>query len=1073
MKKAGIFLFFLLHSLFINSQTELWGLMRSGGQFDKGIIFKTDGTANNYQLEYNFTNVDGEQPFYSKLLQAADGKLYGTTSGPTSYLYQYDPILSKYSTKVKMNNWAMGIDAQGSLIQASNGKIYGMTNLGGVSNKGIIYEYDPVSEVFIRKIDFDGTVKGSNPVGTLMQASDGNLYGMTKTGGVNNKGVLFQYDPVSGAFTKKIDFNGTTNGSSPYGDLIQASDGLLYGMTQGGGANNNGVLFQYDPISGLLVNKIDFGGVTTGAFPKGSLMQASDGYLYGMTEGGGTSNKGVIFKYDFTVGVITKVFDFTTGSGANPTGSLMQASDGNLYGLTSFGGLNTYGVLFQFDPVSNTYSTKVNFDGIVKGQKPYGSLMQASDGRLYGTTFDGGSSLRGAFFVYNPTLNLYNKKFSFSASTDGAVPVGGLIKASDGMLYGIAREGGSVYNLGLLFQYNPNTHVYTEKFSFDGVNGDVPYNSLLQSSNGKLYGTVNWGGTDDKGILFEYDVVSGVFTKRHDFNGLDGRSPSVDNLVESSNGKLYGLTSVGGINDNGVLFEFDPITNAYTKKKDFNSGSLTDKVGNCIVSGSNGMLYGLTTTGGVNNIGAIYQYDPLSNNYTIIYDFNTSTGGSPYGLIAAGNGTLYGYTSNGGNYSKGIFFQYDLTTNILTKKYDVMGGVHGVGSVHMLEASNGMFYGISGGGLYNEGLIYEYNPILNTRIKKHDFNISSSIGITGAPFNFLYEVAVNYSVAAIHTSTLNANHCYGSSYNLNVPYNVTGTYNSSNIFTAQLSDSYGSFSSPINIGTLVSTSSDTINAVIPTNTPPGNTYRIRVISSDPPLIGNDNGNNIIVGMPLITASNGTVCQGQTFTINPTGADTYSISGGSFNVAPSSTTGYSITGTDINGCLSSTPTVVYVYVNYYPNVNTVSSSTLLCPGQSATITASGASTYTWNTGVTAPSIVVSPTISTTYTVNATSSSGCSNASTFTQSISVCTELEELNKSNSEIITPNPTNGLITVTGQEVITRVEVVTITGQILMSVSCRDKRHSLQLQNLAEGIYFVNVMYDNGTTVIRKVIKQ
>jgi uncharacterized repeat protein (TIGR03803 family) len=146
-------------------------------------------------------------------------------------------------------------------VQASDGKLYGMTVNGGANNNGVLFQYDPATSTYTKKLDFNGATKGSNPsFGSLMQASDGKLYGMTWQGGVNNMGVLFQYDTATSTFTKKLDFAGATNGRSPYGSLMQASDGKLYGMTYSGGANDMGVLFQYDTATSTFTKKLDFNG---------------------------------------------------------------------------------------------------------------------------------------------------------------------------------------------------------------------------------------------------------------------------------------------------------------------------------------------------------------------------------------------------------------------------------------------------------------------------------------------------------------------------------------------------------------------------------------------------------------------------------------------------------------------------------------------------------------------------------------------------------------------------------------------------------------------------------------------
>src|ERR1041385_1292235 len=126
-----------------------------------------------------------------------------------------------------------------------------MTELGGTYNFGVLFQYDIATSTYTRKLSFDGPINGKNPYGSLMQASDGNLYGMSNLGGSINVGVLFQYDPALSNAIVKINFERSIGGDIPYASLILASDGKFYGMTEQGGVSGNGLgaLFQYDPVS--------------------------------------------------------------------------------------------------------------------------------------------------------------------------------------------------------------------------------------------------------------------------------------------------------------------------------------------------------------------------------------------------------------------------------------------------------------------------------------------------------------------------------------------------------------------------------------------------------------------------------------------------------------------------------------------------------------------------------------------------------------------------------------------------------------------------------------------------------
>ena len=309
----------------------------------------------------------------------------------------------------------------------------------------------------------------------------------------------------------------------------------LYGMTAGGGANDDGVLFEYDLSTSIYTKKLDFDSASSniGGCPNGSLMQASNNKLYAMAPFGGTNNYGVLFEYDPGNSTYAKKFDFNSLSG-HSYGSLMQALNGKLYGMTPDGGINYEGVLFEYDLGTDTYTKKMDFDGTNTGGCPQGSLIQAN-GKLYGMTYWGGANNNGVLFEYDPNTNTYTKKMDFDGLNTGNYPEGSLIQVN-GKLYGMTYQGGANYN-GVLFEYNIDNDTYTKKIDFDGTNtGSYPEGNLIQASNGKLYGMTNQGGTNDNGTFFKYDITTNTYTKILNFDGTNGRNPQFTALIEVDTG---------------------------------------------------------------------------------------------------------------------------------------------------------------------------------------------------------------------------------------------------------------------------------------------------------------------------------------------------------------------------------------------------------------------------------------------------------------------------------------------------------------------------------------------------------
>ncbi|MBS1927775.1 MAG: T9SS type A sorting domain-containing protein, partial [Bacteroidetes bacterium] len=354
------------------------------------------------------------------------------------------------------------------------------------NNYGVIFSYDPVTSTYSKLIDF-GFTDGRNPQGSLLQASDGKLYGMTSNGGSNNYGVIFSYDPVTSTYSKLKDFS-STDGSNPSGSLMQASDGKLYGMTYGGGSNNAGVIFSYDPVTSTYTKLKDFGS-TDGKYPNGSLMQAADGKLYGMTYWGGSNNAGVIFSYDPVTSTFSKLKDFSGTDGMFPTGSLMQAADGKLYGMTKYGGSNGMGVAFSFDIPGSVYTKLQDFNGSNGAYPQYNSFIEICTPQTYYKDNDGDgfgdpniaisscSATPHPGYVTNHTDCNDNDPNAFPGSLAASVHIinqSACAGSPDGAISLNISHGSGQYNFqwsGIIGSGNPATTVYPDPGNVSNISG--------------------------------------------------------------------------------------------------------------------------------------------------------------------------------------------------------------------------------------------------------------------------------------------------------------------------------------------------------------------------------------------------------------------------------------------------------------------------------------------------------------------------------------------------------------------------------------------------------------------------
>jgi hypothetical protein len=226
-------------------------------------------------------------------------------------------------------------------------------------------------------------------------------------------------------------------------------------------------------------------------------------------------------------------------------------------------------------------------------------------------------------------------------------------------------------------------------------------------------------------------------------------------------------------------------------------------------------------------------------------------------------------------------------------------------------------------------------------------------------------------------------------------------------------------------------------------------------------------------LPTISVNSGSICSGNSFTINPTGVSTYSISGGSAIVSPTTNASYNITGTSAQGCVSSNTAVSSVAVNSLPTITAITNNTLLCIGETTSLTASGASTYLWNTSATTSVIAISPTVTINYTVTGTDANGCINSSTITQSVSLCTGISATQSIDASLnVFPNPSNGLFTITGIEQNANISIYNTLGVLIKTLQTEKINTEIDLSDYSNGIYFIKLKNNNGEA-IHKLIKQ
>jgi uncharacterized repeat protein (TIGR03803 family) len=391
--------------------------------------------------------------FFKVSLQVASTLL---ALGIVLVVSQIAAALASAQTFAVMYNFAGSSDGElpyAGLVRDSARNLYGTTIQGGdptctlPAGCGVVFKVDPSgTETVLYK--FTGGADGGHPQAALIRDTAGNLYGTTLYGGDLNCeapygcGTVFKLSK-DGKETVQHRFTGTPDGAYPLGGVIQDSNGNLYGTTSVGGSSNVGTVFKLSQSGKETALHSFEGGPSDGAIPVFTgLIMDDKGNFYGVTEEGGASSAGVVYKLSKR-GRLTVLHSFTFGTadGSYPWGTPAMDKAGNLYGTTTSGGSAQDGVVWK---VSNTGKETVlhNFLSYPSdGAQPEAGVIMDVKGNLYGTTVFGGSSGDGSVYKLN-SKRVLTLLHSFSYSTDGGNPVGGLIRDANGKLYSTAYQGG-------------------------------------------------------------------------------------------------------------------------------------------------------------------------------------------------------------------------------------------------------------------------------------------------------------------------------------------------------------------------------------------------------------------------------------------------------------------------------------------------------------------------------------------------------------------------------------------------------------------------------------------------------
>lgn len=626
-----------------------------------------------------------------------------------------------------------GVEPYGRLIQGADGAIYGTAPFIWTQQgfeHGVVFRIATNGTGYLPVHRFNYNYgEGTCPYGGLLQATEGALYGGTYDAAYSllqvpygvvgwAAGTVYKLNQDGSGFVTLHRFN--TNGAegiAPYRELIQGTDGLLYGATFGGGSNNAGTVFRIgtDGSAFSVLHSFQTNGVD-GQNPSSALLQAGDGLLYGSTVYGGSNNAGTVFKLGGDGSGFTVVHSFSGGGtdGANPFAGLIQGSDGALYGTTR-SGMNG-GVIFKVMPDGSSYQILHSFSPASSdGSQPYGGLLLGRDGALYGTTRQGGTGSpgQGVVFRIQQDGSGYQILHDFNlAASDGGYSVAGLLQDREGALYGTTANGGS-NNVGTIFRMEPNGNNYSVLWNFVPAGGDGSNAlALVEGTNGVLYGASSDSGrtvSNFNSTIFSinkdgsgYKVLYNL--PYHDYSYF-WVYPSTT-LLYGRDGALYGLTA-GPKRTNGTeeVFTLNSDGSGYRVLYQVSTNSGTQPKVGVLLQGTDGALYGTTDQGGSYHLGTVFKLSTDGSGYAVLHYSGSITddGAHPAALVEADDGMLYGTTRMGGTLGYGTVYTvgkdgsgyrvlYNFTTNVFVNT--------NFPTRDLIQASDGALYGTLQGAIF-------------------------------------------------------------------------------------------------------------------------------------------------------------------------------------------------------------------------------------------------------------------------------------------------------------------------------------------------------------------------------------
>lgn len=699
----------------------LWGATSSGGRYGVGTIYRMSPDGAEWEEKVSFNGREGlprgGYPSRS-VVRATDGCLWGLTNDPAT-LFCFDPKSGMLTTEVELEN---GDEPLACPTILPDGQIWFGTHSG-------IHRYARTGHELTMVIHRERTKPGKKALPKLGELTpDGHGWLWAVTSEDREGGSVCKINIATGEWMQLLTFTGKAGafpGRYPYAGLTLGQDGFIWGTTRNGGETDQGTVFKIHAETGEFTCVAQFRlgkEANTGINPESMLVDDGRGFMWGTaTYGGvgGTLGRGTIYKVERSTGELSVVVYFTGTDGGAPGGipraHLLRTDPDHFVGVTNFYGTGSCGVIYRVDIPTGRYEVLKHLADVaetIEGSEPHGSLVETTDGSLWGTTFYHGANHCGTIYRIDPVTHQIVTKIDFTGkagSFPGSNPDAGLVSDGHGWLWGTTRSGGAS-DAGTIFKIHEQTGAFSSISQFgrgsQTLRGGGPMTELALDGRGQLWGTAS-------DAIFKIDPSNNSVKHIASFGG-DLREPfgsGPGRLAADGKGHMWGCALGDRLHQKASLFRIRTADDAFEVVHTYAAAQAEWSGWHpCaqMFQGSGGSIWftGVLEQGGQRSRVSLNQLDPVTGTVKMHFSRDFSCMDTP---VEDGHGRLWGAVAQ----HKDALYAFDVATSTFQKALEFTG--HGsqarCGGQPMfgrpMRASDGNIYSVTRyGGPGNGGTIY-------------------------------------------------------------------------------------------------------------------------------------------------------------------------------------------------------------------------------------------------------------------------------------------------------------------------------------------------------------------------------